>query len=242
MHISLPLLLLLPLAAAAVPHPHLFVRKNAWCEARNIERYVRNIPISASSSVKSWCAAQTAVSNGTVNFFATITVTDDKTGGVTRTRTRTETRTRYRRTRTVTVRKTSTTTSPTLAARAIYTPAMDEPIGGNPIKRAVNHGYNKNTNNNNNNNNYPVLDRSKSSHSGVPGNWTNLPDRLLQVLCDCLDSPWKTKNGTWTKTTHHTRTKTRTETLSGTAGTAEVEVTSTKTVDSSGETTVTVTE
>ncbi|KAK6332018.1 hypothetical protein TWF718_002556 [Orbilia javanica] len=252
MHIPLPslLLLLLPLTTATIVDPKIFARKKGgWCDTRGIERYVNNIPKSASSSVKSWCSAQTVVANGTVNFFATVTVTDDKGGTwVTRTRTtKTETKTwtRYRRTKTVTVKRrgtrtsSTTTTTPTLAARALTTINFNDPeiIGGNPIKIKIKRSPKPD---------FPILDysysKSATSLRGAPGNWTNLPDRLIQVLCDCLDSPWKTRNGTWTKTGHHTRTRTKAGTKTG-GGTTTVEVdgTTTKTVDSSGEVTVTVT-
>ncbi|KAF3181472.1 hypothetical protein TWF788_006472 [Orbilia oligospora] len=267
MHIPLSTLLLLPLASALVvtrDPGKLFARKkNGWCDIRGIDRYINNLPKSASSSVKSWCSAQTVINNGTVNYFATVTVTDDNGGArVTKTRTtktETKTRTRYRRTKTVTVKRrttktsaaSTTSTTPALAARQITTTIFfDESaiIGGDPIKRS-------NHNNNNNDNhdgdeiqNFPVLDYSNkgisSLRSGTPSNWTNLPDRLIQVLCGCLDSPWKTKNGTWTKTGHHTRTKTWTKTGVKTRGgttTVDVDGTTTKTVDSSGEATVTVT-
>ncbi|KAF3293325.1 hypothetical protein EYR41_006953 [Orbilia oligospora] len=264
MHIPLSTLLLLPLTSAlVVTDPgKLFARKkNGWCDIRGIDRYINNLPKSASSSVKSWCSAQTVINNGTFNYFATVTVTDDNGGTrVTKTRTtktKTKTWTRYRRTKTVTVKRrttktsaSTTSTTPALAARQITTTIFfDESaiIGGDLIKRSDhNNNINDNYNDGNENQNFPVLDYSNkginSLRSGTPRNWTNLPDRLIQVLCGCLDSPWKTKNGTWTKTGHHTRTKTWTKTGVKTRGgttTVDVDGTTTKTVDSSGEATVT---
>ncbi|KAK6506094.1 hypothetical protein TWF506_011017 [Arthrobotrys conoides] len=257
MHIPLSTLLLLPLTSALViTDPKIFARKkNGWCDTRGIDRYVNNLPKLASSSVKSWCAAQTAVANGTVNFFATVTVTDDKGGRrVTKTRTTktgTKTWTRYKKTKTVTVKKgskttaTSMSTTPALAARQIATAILFSEsalIGEYPMKRS-NHNNNNEKETETENENFPVLDYSKSVNPlrGTPSNWTNLPEQLIQVLCDCLDSPWKTKSGTWTKTGHHTRTWTKTGTKTGGTTTVDVEGTTTKTVDSSGEATVTVT-
>ncbi|KAK6346266.1 hypothetical protein TWF730_010596 [Orbilia blumenaviensis] len=263
MHIPFATLVVLPLTvSAAAVDPKIFARKKpGFCDIRGIDRYVNNIATSASSSVKSWCSAQTVVANGTANYFATVTVTDDRgsNGGgwrVTKTRTtRTQTKTysRHSRTRTVTVRRrtktssatTTTTSSPGLAGRAVATPAAAagkyeeeeefEPIGGNPIKRSDAKGpfldYS------------PVSKNTGSNRGGKPSSWSSLPDTMIQALCDCLDSPWSTKNGTWTRTNRYTRTWTRTGTKAGTTTTTTVDVdaTTTKTVDVTGEATVTVT-
>ncbi|KAK6524865.1 hypothetical protein TWF281_011766 [Arthrobotrys megalospora] len=237
MHIPLTPLILFPLTVSAlVSDPNIFARKKGsdWCRVRGIDRYIKNVPNSASSSIKSWCASQTVVANGTANFFATRTVRREK-GEKTKTRTtktETKTKTKYSRTKTVTAHRkrstktsaTTSTTTPALAARATHDP--NEPVGGNPIKRSEHFpglGYSKGTNKN----------------RGTPANWTNLPDQMIQVLCDCLDSPWKTKNGTWTRTNRYTRTWTKTGTKTGGTVTVDVDGTTTKTVDG-GEATVTV--
>ncbi|KAK6539979.1 hypothetical protein TWF694_008812 [Orbilia ellipsospora] len=210
-----------------------------FCNLKGINRYVTAVPSSASSSVKSWCTAQTLTAGkSTVRVTSTATVTSvaKATGkNVTKTRSKTEykvTKTLVIGTRTVTVRKKSTATAatgvnisvvPNSATTSLATKivAVDKGIDiGVAIKRRSLPD--------------PTEEKihikrvsSRSSSKGRPSKWSHFSNTVVAQICNCLGSPWKTvtASGVTTSTIWKTSTKFTTTTGTVAAETTTIKVT-----------------
>ncbi|KAF3926903.1 hypothetical protein ABW20_dc0105336 [Dactylellina cionopaga] len=237
MHIQLTALLMFPLLASAATNStststsasasastsaSTTTRKPDRCNLRGISRYVALIPKAQSSNVKSWCAAQTTTANVTVDATSTTTILS----AVTLTRTRTK------ETKTVTLHRNKTSTSTGTFKLAVRNTALAEPVElkdesatANIIKRSLP---------------WPIVEpvEKRANITGhKPGNWTGLPDQAIQVLCACMDSPWKTRTTNGTRTRTHWKTKAKVTT---TTGTTTETITSFNATVTSGTTTTTV--
>ncbi|EPS41278.1 hypothetical protein H072_4864 [Dactylellina haptotyla CBS 200.50] len=248
MRVSLASIMVFPLLASALvelePHSFATGNKTGICNNRSFRRYIDAVKAS-SSSVKAWCAAQTAtIENNTFSVTSTVTVTRAAKYKVTKMRTKTERRkvTQIKGTKTVTVRRrtTATTTSGAIAVRstgtAVNALVLDASATGDIIKRSTlleEEGLERRA--------------GGASTTGRPSSWARFSSRMLQKLCKCLGSPWSTvtADGTSTHTNWKTFTVFKSASSGATVGTTTVDVTvtanGTTTVTQEKTTTVTVT-
>ncbi|KAF3913967.1 hypothetical protein ABW21_db0207344 [Orbilia brochopaga] len=218
---------LLPLLASAlVVPPDLRPRHNvdsAVCRAGSVVGHLNFIPEAKLSSVKAWCANQTATISAEPTLNMTRTVTPTAPARTTATFTKTFTRQSSTKTVTFTYTRGRGNRRPFMAART----AAPEP-DARAEKRTFNFPFFNNGRNGDSNN----QNDDNDGHHHVPSYWQDAASSLIPVFCSCLDTPFQTHtySGNWTN--WHTRTVTADQTTI----TSDADVTTT--VDPSVEATV----